>query len=1074
MYDSKKLIILTLTSNESVIDQQLTLQSQVTLDLTTFKIKFISTNIVLFYSGSVIYLYDLTKQVLIYEQNVCEYNLIVKNVQNIGNQIMMYIFDQNGNYQNSLVAEINIPSLIIQTTTSTTQPITLNIKAVSSTTYQVQINVNIVQQNAILFSQSLVSLQNTISNIENQNMYTIPIEDYVVGSDLDLRVTVDQSKSTILNPHIVKYLQIQGIDQKVIDSQCVSYQTDGYFSSIFLCPQYIPQQGQVYLLRAIIPTCQGQIGKQQGSIVSYKSSNTLKSPLEYIDNQGSFTLKVVPSTSDFLIYVPYVDFSQGQGGQFKLNQIPVQCSDSNFQFASDPAYNVIFILCGKFITQTIFRFSSSNQMALLVNSYNLDIDASQLTNLICIQGMLFMYNSTTIFAYDYINLGLVGQISIPTIVQGKQQQLTLFKSSFLITVLDDPLTIIAQYSYGNFKANSPTFMRNLQIDGKHPVNSQAIIIPKRQSEQEFAYVLSTQTNTYYMYRINSQQWSNQFFATLTFDSKQTAISSYLIYTMNPQNYMVILEEASILYQLGLTSDDFNSNLSQNALINLQISQQQNHMTKTQSLKSVSSEQRIIQSSQQGISSLNINYIINRDASAQYGVINNQASTLQQVRAQIQDTNFAAGQIFQFSDWQTFNGCIIGWQNDDSYSQVVQRLQTQKEGVANQVFTILYKYQASIQQNSIQSFFQIQGQFSDCVVLDDIGSLQNIDSLNYQFNLYVICDNYINQYQINYTVDQQTNKIINSQVSPPNTYALPTQSGGWSALSYKRIISANNELTLYSNQAQGNIYLVTLNSQTQQAQLSLLIGFYSQVSINLLQQNDLQLTIYPNGLIQTLLRSTKAQAAYNIAALLQQQNFIISESDEISQIEQYEDTKFRIAFKNSYVYDITFELNAYGQLFISSATQYYYKDALSSYISGFKGSKYTLLFGYTNFTTIQTIALFSNQVQQQNIYLIQSTKNIQGGQYTFPSSVVEINPNQIQINYFSGQYISLNINDNLGLQMIQSQNSLSQSVRTSIQPKGQNNPDNSITFQLAGGNSKSSALALVFEIISIINFIVFLL
>ncbi|EAR89930.1 hypothetical protein TTHERM_00561210 (macronuclear) [Tetrahymena thermophila SB210] len=1075
---NKKFTILTLNSNQSIIDQQLSLQSQVTIDLTPlFIVKFISTNLLMFYPSSVlhyssnmIYLYDLNNQVLIYENYVCEFNLYINKVENLGNQIMIYLYDKIGNYQSTLAAEINNPSLIIQTQTSTTEPITLNIKTISTTTYQVQINVNIVQQNTILFTQSLVSLQNTIESIQTQNLYTIPIEDFVVGSDLDLTVTVDQSKGAILNPKIVKYLQIQGNDQNVIDQSCLSYQTDGYFSSMFLCPVYFPQQGQVYYLRAVIPGCQGQTGQQKGDFVSYRSKNVFKYPLEYIDNYGSFNLKIVPPTSEIYIYIPYIDFSQGIGGQFKYNKIQVLCSEINFTFASDPAYNILFTLCGKTVTQTIFRFSSSDELIQEVSTYNLDIDSSQLTNLICIQGTLFMYNSINIIAYDYINPGFIGQISIPAIAQGKKQQVTLFKSSFLITVLDDPLTTIAQFSYNNFKTNDPTFMRNLQIDEKHHVNSQAVIIPKRQSEQEFAYILSTKPNTYYMYRINSKLWSNQLYATFTFDSKQTVISSYLLYMINPQQYTFILEEASVLYQLGITSDDFNSNLSQNALINLQISQQ-NHVVKSQNLKSVNSEQRIIQSLQSETSSLNINYIINRNASAQYGVVNNQASTLQQIRTQIQDSNFQVGQIFSFYDWQVFNSCILGWQNEDSYSKVIQRIQTQQEGVDKQVFTILYKFQATIYKESIQSFFLIQGQFQGCVVLDDMGSLQTNDNLNYQFNLYVICEKQISQYQIHYSVDQQTNKIITSSVSTQGTYTITSQ-GGWSVLSFKRIISANNQLILYSNSFLENICEVILDSQTQQAQYNWLYGFYYEASINIVQIYDTQLTIYPNGLIQTLLRSKKQLAAYNIATLLQQYNFIVSGNDQISQVDQYEDTKFRIAFKNSFVYDITFNVDAIGQLKISSVTQYYYQDAFSNYISGFIGTKYTLLFGENN-QKIFTIALYSNSNKKQNIYLIESTIQIQSGYINnSPSSIIEFNPNKIQINDVTGKFIILNVEDALGIQMIQSENSLSQKANTSIQPLGQNNPDNSITFLLTAG-TKSSASIQLFNLISIINIIIFL-
>ncbi|KAL4481070.1 hypothetical protein ABPG72_001139 [Tetrahymena utriculariae] len=1043
------------TSNDGVINEPFSYSQYLTINQFLPNVNFVSTELMIVYShiNNSIQLFDIKKKVALYQIQVSMSDVVVRFVESLGNQIILYIYDSNNKYSTTIVAEVNIPSLVIQTTSSTTLPIELTIQTVSSTTYLVSIGVQIIQQNTIFFAQNEANLQNTISNIQYQKYSTIPIEDYIIGADLTLEVQLDQQAQGIIqDANLIKQFSMKGSSQMIIDEACTSYQTDGYFSSIFFCPTNIPQQ-DAYYLYAIYPFYIGNIGQSEASFLAYRSEVGFQYPLDQIDNQGSFTLKITPASSSFYVYVPFIQNTSVE--QFQLNNLQVNCLENNFQFASDPAYSVLFTLCGQNITQQLYRPYKTNGIAQIVNTTNISSNSQQITNLICIQGFLFMYNSTIIQAYDYINFGLVGYIKVPTIVEGISQKLTLFKNSFLITVSSDPLTTIAQYSYNSFKTNTPTFIRNLQIDSDTPVSSQGIIIPKRQSSREFAFVLSKSLDTYYMYRINSKQWSNQFYTTLTFNPNQAVLASNLLFVMNPESYTGILPEASILYYVGLNETEFNSNLSHSSQIKISLFQSskenksQQHLLKEQQIITYNSGQKQLQEN----NSLLITTIINRDARAQYGIVNNQANTLNQVRTQIQDTNYVSGQVFNFEDWQTFNACILGWQSD-SISQIVQRMAIMNAPQQNQAFPIRFKYNAIIEQNQIKSvFFTIQGQFNLCSVLDDNGSYQVDQQQNYQFQLYVICGNSIKQYQINYYFNQTSGQIINTSVSAPNIYQFNQQI----SIPYpKRIISANNQLYLYF-QGESPILLVTLNNISKQATIKQQqYSYYSQTNIFVLFNYDLQITIYPTGIIQSQVRSTQNISVYDLGSLLQPYNFILPVNKQISSIEQYSDTQFRIGFENDYIYDLSFLLNGNGELVISQAFKYYYQDAFPNYVSGFKGSKYSLFFGYYS-ETLQKVALYSNFIQQQNIFLIQSTiissnqDNIQ-----YPQYITEINTNLIQVQYSNGIQEQIKISDNLGIEIFFDKSSVINSVKTSIAPVGgPSDPNNVITFVFQGSSTNES-------------------
>ncbi|EAR87188.2 transmembrane protein, putative (macronuclear) [Tetrahymena thermophila SB210] len=1068
---NKDLTIFKFISNESIIQQPLQQQSIKQFKLQQFQmIEFISSKLMVLFSDNYLYLFDIDKQLAVYQKQVCEDRLSIKFTLNVGNKILLYIYNNINKYSITISAEINIPQIVIQTDSMTILPIELSIKTTSQTTYQLQIVPKIDEQNQIFFSQSQISLQKTIQNFSQIGQYIIPIEDYIQGSDVNLIATDYVDPNMISNYKVIKYLEVKNTDQIKLDQNCTCYQTDGYFSSIFLCSKDLPNIGQVYDLYGAKTSAILQSSQPQGRIQLLNCQTWIYYSINQIDNQGSFTLKINKNQSEFSIFIPFVHFSDGE--QFQLNQIQVSCAESNFAFATDPAYRILFTFCGEKITQYIFRFQKS-EYAQIISTTDLSAIFSKNPNLICIQGVLFIYNSQSIIAYNYINQGLIGEINVPTIIQGKEQQLTLFMNSFLITVIDDPLKTIAQYSYNNFKTKTPYFMRNLQIDSNHPVSNNGIIIPKRHSIQEYAYIQSTQKNTFYLYRINSKSWSNQLFTTLTFDPKKTVIAPNILYSINSESSIIVLNEVSVLYDINIGVDQFNQNLQFSSEILVSIANQQDSQFRTRIMKKqLEVIQNMSQLQSQEMNQLRITIIVNRDANTKYGIVDHGKFTIQKFIQRIGNKQKYEDTENYFCDTQIFNSCILGWESDQ-YSSVINRIIVYRDNEnIDKIFSILYNQQATIRllEEDINSFFRIIGNFKRCQILDDKASIEYFDEF-YHFNLYVICYEKIYRYKIQYQISGEI--IKNAQVSRPDIYNLNQSEIQISQ--FIRIISYQGLIYIYLHDSM-QPYLLNFNDKNKEVSLlKQSNSFYSLMNIHVLNEYNTQILIYPSGLIQQIDRNSDDVRVYNIQDLLKQFSFIVQKDDYIYSIQQYQDTQFLIAFRNSFIYDITFSINASKQLEIIQAYQYYYQDAFSYFILGFKGNQYTVFIGYNQYKTQQIVTLYSSQVQQSNIYLIQSAETLDIKNYfNFPQYISEQNNFNFDIQYCnSTEYLSLTISDNIFVKVQVFKDQIStQKVISSLQLKQQNNPNNLITFSYIqygnkDQNSNTFANNSIFKIILLI-------
>ncbi|KAL4481539.1 hypothetical protein ABPG74_007628 [Tetrahymena malaccensis] len=1057
LYESQGCTILKLRSNESIIDNVFSLVSSIQFPLSfQNKVHFVTQNLLSIYSDNNLLLFDQDKKITIYQTQVDQDGFSIQSVHSLGNQMFLYLFDSSKQYSKTLSVQVQLPSFTIQLTQSTASAIQFSVVTLSQTTLSVSIDVSITSQNAVLFVSDQFTTQKTIQVFQDEKVQLQPIEDQVIGSDLQLNISIDfQSQQYINNASFIKIINLQiksGMNS--IDQSCIAYQTDGFFSTIFMCP--LSTQG-FSIVGANANSTKQDYSNQYGQINTYKSIVNFPNTIKQIDNQGSFILKQSQPQSLIQIYLPYLDIEN-----LLFTTISIQCTDQSFQFASDPSQSILFTYCDRNITQYQYTNNNSNN---IISNINI-LSNLQINQLICIDGILFAYNAQNIYAYNYIEFGFLGQIPIPT--EGNIQQLTLFKSSFLITVMDNPLTKIAQYSYNNFATQSASFIRYLQIDSNHPINNQGLIIAKR-SERETAFILSATENQYYIYRVNSQQWSNQLYAPISFNLQQTVISGYNICQMNPPIFQYILKEASVKYELNFSPNQFNTNIFWSAQFTLSLQQDQNknHMY----LKYLQT-QRQLQSNQ-----VLYTLVINRDASAAFGITNQQSDVIQNFKAQIQDIQYDDNQgdlIFNFKDYSVYNACLTGWQNSER-TQIIPRLDTSTPLIGNQVFTILYNQRVQIQKNQISGFFVIQGNFNNCIILDDKASFQNPSSNNYSFNLYIICHTYISQYQISYQVDEKTGLFINSHVSDPVNYFFDTEILLLSTI--KELISYNQQFYLFFIGAT-NPSLLILDSKLKQASIQLLSNsFYNKKSINFIYKLNFYIKIFSTGLIQYHLASSQTAQALYLQDLLISFNFIVNSSDYILSVEQYSDTQFRIAFAKSYVYDITFQLDSNQQLQIQSASQYYYLDAFSEYISGFKGSTYTILFGQSYLKQLY-FALYQNSASLQNIYLIQSAYQYDPIEtYSIsPTYIKQLSPNKIEVVISSGYTFNIQISDMLGVKIIDSMDSPQQNSGQ-IAPNQQNNPNNTITFNIPqnqNSQSKSNEQKLLLSLINIITIMIFII
>ncbi|KAL4484804.1 hypothetical protein ABPG74_019981 [Tetrahymena malaccensis] len=1034
--------ILKLSSNQSINNFIFTLQNiQVPFGVVGNAV-FVNENFLSFYLDNLLLFFDIDQKQLVYQTQACNEGQIIKFAQSLGNQIMFSFIDSNQKYSSSIVAQVNLPSLVIQLAESTANaPIQVQIVTVSHTINFV-INVNINQQNKVLFTSDKVIKYNNIKILQENQVQFFPIEDQVIGSDLQLDVSVNQqSQQYLKNVSFIKKLDLDILqdDFPSISHNCDSYQIDGYFSSLFVCPS---ESGfQIQYARAY-----SNFEDQIGFALAYKSQIDIPLPIYLVDNYGSFTLK----QTNFTIYLPYLDKQNLSFARYVL-----LCDDQNFQFASDPAHEIFFTYCNNAIQ--MYQYKNNNKYASKSKTFNYNTSFSKL---ICIDGILFAYNDKEITAYDYIQFSFLGQITIPT--EGSNQQLTLFKSTFLITIMENPLTKIAQYSYNNFASSTPSFMRYLQIDSNHPVDSQGIILAKR-SDIELAFVLSKTANLYHVYRVNSKQWSNQLYTSISFNLQQTIINNLNICQLNPPLFQLILYQASIKYELGLTKEQFSQNLFWSAQITLSSisdskpTKEENQSEQQQILEYLQSDvnkRRRLQSN-----SIQFNLAFNRDASAAFCLINQQSSIIQQLKTQAQDIQFSENQSLYYinfsQDTSVCNSCVVGWQSLLLTTQIIQRIFLTGFQTSNQEFTIMYKYRLQIQDYQIKSIFLIEGNFKNCVVLDDKASLKissQTSSMNYQFDVYVLCKQYAILYKVNSLVDfQQTEDNYSSSVSDPVVYYFTDK---YPLSIYTQLISYNNQLYLFSSGGM-DPQLLTFNLQKQASIKQISNSQFVKRSINYLNNYNLYLQIFSSGLIQFQEVSQQTIQTVYIQDMLSSFNFIINSSDYINSVEQYSFSQFRIQFASSFIYDVTFQLNDKKELYIKSAAQYYYLDAFSQYVSGFKGSKYTILFGYSN-TQQLNLALYDNSDSGKNTYLIQSVLfNLRVAQNETPTFITETSPQSLQLVLSNGKDYRINISDYIIIEVNNFQYYFRQNS-IQIAPLIQNNLNNTITMNIPNSIKKKSS------------------
>ncbi|EAR86201.2 hypothetical protein TTHERM_00699850 (macronuclear) [Tetrahymena thermophila SB210] len=1058
LFGAKSSNILTISSNESLNDFVFTLSNTEIPFIAAQKSNFMNEKFLIFHQDNYLLFFDIVQKQIVYQTQVANDGLLINSAQSLGNQIILDLVDINQKYSNSIVAQVNLPSFKIQLKESTTNPIQIVITTISQTKVYVNIKVNIVEQNTVLFTSNYVYTHKNIQSLNDNKVQILPIEDQVIGADLQLNASQDEYIQLMKDVSFIKTidLEVQKDILPSISSSCNSYQLDGYFSTLFVCP--LEAGIQLQYVRA--DSTDNNSNNKIGVVDTYKSQILQQRSINQVDNQGSF---IIIQTNP-QIYLPYLNNEHLQFATY-----PIFCNDNNFSFASDPAFGIFFTFCKNYITMYQYQ-NNNNQLSAALDI----IQNTSLNQLICIDGILFAYNKTSITAYDYIQFSFLGQITIPT--EGTNQQITLFKSTFLITILDNPLTKIAQYSYNNFASSTPTFMRYLQIDDSHPVDNQGLIVAKR-SGTELAFILSSTQNLYYIYRVNSKQWSNQLYSSISFNLQQTVINNLNVCQLDIPFFKLILQQASIKYELDLTTEQFNQKFFSFTLLTLKPPKQEKQTEKQLNLKSLKS------SAIQRKRTLQVNWIqyalsINRDASAAFGILNQQSNFIQQLKTQVQDIQFFSNDVSNvlnlFSNSSLYNACLTGWQSLLPNAKISQRISATSPKILNQDFTILYKYRLQIEDKQITSFFSIQGNFKNCLVLDDKASLKSTSylNLNYQFNLYVFCQKKLQQYQVEYSIDNQiAQNIVSSKVSEPIIYYF---NNNYNLSIYTQLISYNSQIYLFSVGGM-NPQLLVLNKIQKQALIQELTNSYLvKKSINFMSKSNVYIQIYSSGLIQFQQNSQEKIQALYIQDMLWYFSFSIT--DYIKQVIQYSDSQFRIQFANSFIYDVTFQFNQQQQLQILSASQYYYQDAFSQFISGFKGTTYTILFGYSN-TKQLCLALYENSASLQGINLIQSVYQFEDkvASNQTPTFITQQTPEYMELTLSNAYHFTILISDHIGIQVFNNQQMAQQNlnkIQIQIAPNIQKNPYNTINMTATSipsqnPSSKTYIQNLFYNLISII-------
>ncbi|KAL4497889.1 hypothetical protein ABPG72_000644 [Tetrahymena utriculariae] len=925
---------------------------QINIIFTTILV--LSNNLLLLASSSQLQVIDLSNSRVIFQQTAgsnYQYslynflnNFILITISQISGQQPIFIETQS--------IQFSQPAIVIKGQVD--QPIQFQITVGPiPMIYKTSLVIKVVSQPQILFQSSAVTIgQKFYGQVYNNSyVYYDNFEKYVSGQNLS-QVDLKANNQNISKLAIIQFNSSSSIYplQNSSDYSIYKIQQKSFYA--LLQKQESSNKYSIYYCNV---SDSNQLNIQ--SALNY----TQNSSIDFVDSQGSFTIQSDSSLPQKIIFLPVLDNSS----HLYINSITVQC-DSNqsyFTFSSDTTVNILITQCGSTITSASYQpsFQSPFQPTLIYQNVILQSFPSN-SQIITISGTAFIYSSSYIAAYDYINQIIIGNtINLPTLSQ--LQNVIIFQDSFFIYYQDQSSNpIINQYTYNNFQSSNPILIRSLYTDSQNIPNIKVQPITLHGSssvrQQYLLFQQESYPNRYMVYRVDHCSSQNQFYSIL-----QLQQSNLNIYA------------ASIICQLQKTFDCYN--ILQSAHISIQLQLINSYY---QSLTLIPFNFTV---SQDALNQT-FNFILRRDTSAAYGLVNQQAPSIQSLKTLIQDLKspITSNQILEFqdgSDPSLYNSNLLGWQFNGTSDSIQNRVQNQIILKQNQnQFKILQNQNLIVNQDNFQisSLVIISGiDHINCVGLEDTS--QTHFKLNQtDLTLYFICQQQIVVYSITLISQNGAYSSFNINFSKtyqlildipyPNIYTKIFSSSSQDIRLFGPFRTSFSQIILDEKSTQATIYTLNLNSE-------------SIVSENIVNSfENLILIFYANGKIITTYYDNldpQINNLYNLKDILLQYNFIISQQDFIAQVLQISDTIFNIQFQLSYIFQIAFTYQE-NNLQIIQAISYDYLDGFTTMLGYFQVPGNQIFVGQNQNNEI--VVNLYNQIQNQNCFTINGHNQNQFG------------------------------------------------------------------------------------------------
>ncbi|KAL4454017.1 hypothetical protein ABPG74_003900 [Tetrahymena malaccensis] len=905
----------------------------------------LSNNLLLLGSSSQLQILDLSNSRIIFKQ-IAPLNIQYSLYNFLNNFALIAVSQKSGEqdiFQETQSIQFFQPAIIIKGQVD--QPIQFEITVEPiPMIYKTSLTVKVVSQPQIQFQSSAVTIGYKFSGQSYNNSYVFyqDIENYVLGQNLS-QINLNTNNQNISNLSIIQFhssstnytLLQNSSDYVIFQIQQTSFNA--------LLQKFEPQNQQYSIYYC-------NINNSSQLNMNIPLNYTLNSPIDFVDSQGSFNIQSDSTLSQKMIFLPILD----NLNNLLINAITVQCDNNQyFTFSSDISANILITQCGSIITSTSYQPSFQSPFQPILISQNI-IQYSFPSNsqIITINGTAFIYSSSYIKAYDYVNQILIGNtINLPALSQ--LQNVIIFKDSFFIYYQDKQSNpIINQYSYNSFQASNPISLRSLYTDSQNFPNltvQPIILYSSGISQQYLLFQQLSYPNKYMVYRVNHCSSQNQFYGILQLQQSKLNIYAegticQLQQTFNCYN---ILQSSQISIKLQLADTYYQSQI----LLPFNFTMSQNELNQT------------------------FNFILRRDTSAAYGLVNQQSPSIQTLKTQIQDSKspISSNQVFQLqdgSDPSIFNCNLLGWQFSNSNGTIQNRVQNQTLLTQNQnQFKILQNQDLIVNQDSFQiGSLVIANNINliNCVGLEDTSQTRyKLDSTD--LNLYFICQQQINIYSITLILQNESYNsfsINSSQIYQlfqdipyPNIYTKIFSSSSQDIRLFGPFRTSFSQITLDEQQKQATIYKLNLNSEY-------------IVSENIIYAfGNLILIFYPNGnIITTFYDNIDPQLnnLFNLKNILQQYYFVISQEDFISQVLQVSDTTFNIQFQLSYIFQVTF-IYQENNLQISQVKSFDYLDGFITML-GYSQSPDNQIFIGQNQNSEIVINSY-NIIQNQNCYTI---------------------------------------------------------------------------------------------------------